>query len=57
MLKLSVMRNPSAVINSTTRNRSNMPVTVQLRTPCRSSLMTMGLSSHSRQLVKWARIW
>src|ERR1035437_8196828 len=40
-------------MNSTVRNSSNMPVTAQLRTACRSSLMTMGFNSHSRQLVKW----
>src|SRR5665213_332854 len=40
-------------MNSTVRNSINIPVTVQLRTPCRSSLMRMGFSSHSRQLVKW----
>src|ERR1017187_5528215 len=52
-LKLSVSRNTSAAMNSTTRKSSNMPATVKLRTPCRSSLMTMGFSSHPRQLAKW----
>src|SRR5665213_2566427 len=40
-------------MNSTVKNNINIPVTAQLRTACRSSLMTMGFSSHSRQLVKW----
>src|ERR1039457_4718721 len=52
-LKLSVTRNTSDAMNSTTRKSSNMPATVKLRTPCRSSLMTMGFNSHSRQLRKW----
>src|SRR5438309_1495751 len=51
--KLCEMRKVSDARNSTTRNRINIPDTVQLRTPWRSSLMTMGFSSHSRQLRKW----
>ena len=52
-LKLCVTRKPSDVMNSTIRKSSSIPVTVQLRTPCRSSLMTMGFNSQSRQLAKW----
>src|ERR1022692_969326 len=51
--KLCVTRNVSEVMKSTVRKSSNMPVTAQLRTACRNSLMTMGFNSHSRQWVKW----
>jgi hypothetical protein len=41
-----------ATTNSRSRSISSIPVTAQLRTDWRSSLMTMGFNSQSRQLAK-----